>query len=344
MFCSQCGSLLMDDAKFCSQCGSPVKRAEPTETGRDARAFPEFVFPEEEAEPSEEPADDAEALTAEQNEAAEVGEGEPAEPAAECGEPTAKPPVSDRYIPEFEAVWEVPQKMDTGKPTGWGAENHAEDQDAVEAGADAPEKPKKKHAPLIAALVVLAVLVLIGGMFAYFSLIDDREDKGVFSIFDVSKDENKLDKELEKAFLDLVSRWDSACKNESVYLFSRAFPEYAHDYILQSYNVSSVEGILSWMHYMSFGKCGEDSVFTETYEVEQKIESTDLLGYAIERVTNQSAYTGFKLQVEEAYLIRNTTTVEGSKDKLLLTDLYLFYKVDDVWYLILVKDPKDFDL
>lgn len=341
MFCSQCGSKLVENAKFCSECGSPVKRASRIETAGDAagtervRAFPEFVFPEEENEPPmpESAAADPEAIAEVGETTADAAVWGRAE-AAEDGEqaPKTKPEVSDRYVPEFEAVWEVPDK-----PAGWAAENPVDGQDVSESGAAETKKPKKKRTLLIAAL---AVLLFAGGIFACFALMGDGSDKGVFSIFDLNKDEKKLDKEQEEIFLELISRWDAACQKESVYQFSRAFPEYAHSYIVESYNLSSVEGLLAWMHYLSFGRCGDDSVFTEAYEVERRIEDTARLAHAIENVTGHLTF----MYIAEAYLIRNTTTVEGSKDRLLLTDLYLFYKVEDSWYLILVKDPADFDL
>ncbi|MDO4316733.1 MAG: zinc ribbon domain-containing protein [Lachnospiraceae bacterium] len=341
MFCNQCGSILMEDAKFCSQCGSPVKRMSRTETAGEAvgtergvSMFPEFVFPEEESglplpEPAaEEPAAEERGEAAEEPAAEECGE------AAENGEPSpeAKSAAPERYIPEFETVWEVPDRL-----AGWEAENPTDGQEASENGEPKKKKAKKKHAPLIAAL---AILLVVGGALAVYWFAVGGADKDVLSVLGLRDDEKKLDKEQEESLLELIDRWDTACKNQSVYMFTRAFPEYAHPYILQSYNVPSVEALLSWMHYMSFERCGEDADFTEAYEVERKIEDTARLANAIESVIGRTGY----IHIEEAYLIRNTTTVEGSKDKLLLTDLYLFYKDGNNWYLILVKDPADFDL
>lgn len=312
MFCSNCGSILAEDAKFCSQCGSKVR-------SRNS-SVPEFVIPVTEAE----------AATLKSEAAAPEPEmPERKEPEAEF----AQREESGRFVPEFEMVTEAPEKQ-----SGWGAEADFYGQNPTENGSPDRKKRKKNRAPVIAALLVIVLLVLAGGMIAYFSLFDDREDKGIFSVFDLTKEEKKLNEEQEEAFLELVSKWDQACQDQSTYLFKRAFPAYAHDYIMSSYGANSVPELLAWMNYLSFEQCGEDATFEEAYEIERKIRETEKLSEAIEDVT------GERLKIREAYLIRNTMTVQGSENKLLITDLYLFYETEGDWNLILIKDLDDFGL
>ncbi len=311
MFCSNCGSILAEDAKFCSQCGSKVKSRNPS--------VPEFETAE-----SKEP----EFETAK----SEVPEFETAEGQAPEAE-SAQREEPGRFLPEFEMVTDAPDKQN-----GWGTETDFYGQNLPEDGSSDRKKKKKKRAPVIAALLVIVLLLLVGGMLAYFSLLDDREDKGIFSVFDLTKEEGKLNEEQEEEFLELVTKWDQACKDLSVYLFKRAFPAYAHDYILRSYGANSVPELLAWMNYLSFEQCGEDATFEEAYEIDRKIRDTEKLSEAIEDVT------GERLKIGEAYLIRNTMTVQGTKNKLLITDLYLFYETEGDWNLILIRNLDDFGL
>ena len=234
----------------------------------------------------------------------------------------------ERNVPEFEAVWEMPQ----------GDGKEAEDQ---EQAGEKPEEGKKKKRILpriILGLVIFIILAVIG-LFVYFSFIDQQSDKGIFEIFDLTDGgKTKLKEEQEEAFLALLHNWDMACFYKSSRYFGEAFPSYAHSYIIDAYDAQSIEHFLSWMNYNSYEKCGEDAEAEDAYEVRQKIKDLDDLEENIRR------QTGENLQIDEAYLIYCTTTVEGSKDKIFLSDYYLFYETDGEWSMILVRDPEDFGL
>lgn len=214
------------------------------------------------------------------------------------------------------------------------------------------KKKKKKHTVLKVFLILLLILVVAYGVLCTLLTLDVidlnlPENVSKFIDFDYLVDKAKSDalpEDEEKEFLGFTAYWDEACVTCKERKFRHAFPEYAEDYILDSYNASDVETLLEAMYKTYFEELGDDIECTETCEIEKKITGDDALEDLSEAIEKQ---TGESIEVTKAYVISNTTKAVGSDGTKTYTDSFLFYQADDEWAVIpLVGDNglNDFNL
>ncbi len=358
MFCIYCGTKLADGAKFCFNCGNKVASAEEVAAPIVEAVVTEPVI-EQVEEVIEEPVIEQveeviEEPVMEQPVVTPIVVEQPIFEQPVVEQPVVEQPVVEHPVVE-QPVYQQPvvEQPAYQQPV---YQQPVVEQPVYQQPEPQPKKAKKKkkHTGLKVFFILLILLLLGAGTIIgltsfnvidlplpsavskYVNYYDDLYNAGIIS-------KSELKEEEEEAFTDLLQLWDASIAEGNESKFEKAFPSYAEDYILESYNAKSVSALLSGLKQRDYDPCGEKIELSESHHIYKKIKSSKLDDYS--KIIKK--LTGEKVDITKAYIIEGITFVEGDKAEKKYSDYYFFYEVDEEWYILPISGEdarKDFKI